>query len=538
MPRHAISRLLPLSSLLLTATMAAQAPTPPLLAPVAAVPVAAQTWEAAERLANPTILRTQFVAVDTAALLRIPTVGPAPLGTLALDLFGRATTFDVEQVEWTLGYRVFTGSLRGIDGEVHLTLAADGTTAALIALPRATYAIASSGVPGVHVLEQLDPDRLPAARACGTDHTHAVVAPTAPPIASLGTNSDCGLTTIDIIVFYTPQARLDGGGQSAIEATIVSAIAQANTGHDLSGAPVQFRLVHMAETTYTELGTGTDLASLRDPADGFMDEVHAARDTYGADLVHLITSPSSAAYCGIGYLMGSLSTGFESSAFAVTVRTCISNRSLTHECGHNMGCHHDAANAGPAIYPYSYGYRTPDNAFRTIMAYAPGTRVNRWSGPGVVYQGYTMGTAGSADNVLTLVNTCLTVSQFRATIAPRWCDLGGGIAGASGVPTMTGAGTINLADPLTLTMRGYVPGAIGLLVVGTTAVNVPLFGGTLVPAPEILLSLLGSTTEIVQDCSALATLAPGTEVWAQSVFLDASAPEGLTASDGVKVTVP
>ena len=33
------------------------------------------------------------------------------------------------------------------------------------------------------------------------------------------------------------------------------------------------------------------------------------RNDYGADLMHLIISPSSSGFCGIGYLLGSLLTG-------------------------------------------------------------------------------------------------------------------------------------------------------------------------------------------------------------------------------------
>lgn len=538
-PRHPFLAIAP--ALLLA--FVARAQSPALLTPIANPPASALTWLTAERIANPTIVGSTFVQVNTTALLALPTLGPAPLGTLALDLGGTQYLLDVARADWSLGYRTFRGTARGEESEVHLTLAADGTTAGLIDVDGGTWLLTAGGAPGVHALLQIDTTRLPAGSSCGVDHTHLVQGPLTPiastgPVASLFPNSDCAQTTIDLAVFYTPEARLDAGGQSAIETVIVGAVEQANAGHLASGAPIEFRLVYMAETNYVETGTNADLAAFRSSTDGVMDEVHQARNDYGADLMHLVISPSSSSFCGVGYLLGSLSSTFESSAFAVTLRTCISNRSLTHECGHNMGCHHDAANAGAAIFPYSYGYRTPDNALRTIMAYSPGTRVNRWSSPNVVYQGYTMGVAGSADNVQTITDTCLLVSQFRATVAPRWCDLAGGIAGGAGVPTMTGSGTINQLQPLRLTIAGYAPGSIGILLVGGSAVNVPLFGGTLVPSPDILLTLVGSSSSIPFDCSWLTNLAPGTQAWLQSAFLDPAAVQGLSASNGVLVTVP
>lgn len=537
LPRHPFLAIVP--ALLLALGANAQAPA--LLTPIANPPASSLAWLHGERTANATIVGSTFVQVNTTALLALPTLGPAPLGTLTLDLGGASFLLDIDRADWSLGYRTFRGTARGEESEVHLTLAADGTTAGLIDVDGATWLLTAAGAPGVHALQQIDTTRMPAGSSCGVDHTHLVRGPvtaTAGQVASLSPNNDCAQTTIDIAVFYTPEARLDAGGQSAIETVIVGAIEQANAGHLASGAPIEFRLVHLAETNYVETGTNADLAAFRSTTDGLMDEVHQARNDYGADLMHLVVSPSSSTFCGVGYLLGSLSSSFESSAFAVTRRTCISNRTLTHECGHNMGCHHDDANAGTAIFPYAYGYRTPDNALRTIMAYAPGTRINRWSSPNVVFQGYTMGVAGSADNVQTITDTCLLVSQFRATVAPRWCDLAGGIAGGAGVPTMTGSGTINQLKPLRLTIEGYAPGSIGILLVGGSALNVPLFGGTLVPSPDILLTLIGSSSSIPFDCSWLANLAPGTQAWLQSAFLDPAAVQGLSASDGVLVTVP
>jgi hypothetical protein len=512
------------------------ASTPPLLSPVANPPAAAITWDAAERARSPMVARSGFVRIDTAALAALPLGGAPPLGTFTLDLFEVPVQLDVMSLTWTLGYRVFHGRVPGQTSEVHITVAGNGAAWGSIDVGSESFVLAHTGIGDVHVLQRIDHALLPLHMRCGTDASHGIAAPVVG--SPDNTNTDCGRTTIDVLVCYTPQARTNAGGAVAMEAAIVGAIAQANSAFLDSNVSMEFRLVHMAETNYAELGSSADLYRFQTDQDGFMDEVFALRTTYGADLMHLITDPASAQYCGIGFLMTSLSTGFAANSFAVTVRTCISNRSFTHECGHNMGCHHDAANAGPAIYPYAYGYRTPDNAYRTIMAYAPGTRINRLSSPNVQYLGYTMGVAGAADNALTLTNTRTTVAQFAATQAPVWCDLGGGIPGALGKPTLTGAGTINLADPLTLTVRSYAPNAIGLLVVGASAINVPLFGGVLVPSLDVPLTITGNGADIVHNANWLANLSPGFQAWFQAAFLDLAATQGFAASDAVKVTVP
>ena len=58
-----------------------------------------------------------------------------------------------------------------------------------------------------------------------------------------------------------------------------------------------------------------------------MDELHALRDAYGADVVSLIEDDPQ--YCGIAYRMATLATSFESSAFNVVHH--ISNTRLNRE---------------------------------------------------------------------------------------------------------------------------------------------------------------------------------------------------------------
>lgn len=538
--RSTINRFLPAAAahvLLAGLALAQVSVHPQLLLPVDPVPASALAWDANERAASPMITASRFVRLDTTLLRQIAVLGAPPLATLQLDLFETSVLIDVNRVQWMLGYRVFTGTVQNHDGEFHLSLAADGTTSGLVHFGGESFVISHAASADIHVLQRFDQAKLPRHMECGVDATMAVASPPGLGLPE-SPNSDCGKTTIDLLVVYTTLARQNAGSVSAMEAAIVGAVAQANTGHTESGVGVEFRLVHMAETSYAELGTSTDLSRFRNTSDGHMDEVHALRTTYGGDLMHLITNPASASYCGIGYLMTNLSTSFSTSAFAITVRTCIPGHTFTHESGHNMGCHHDFPNAGPALYPYSYGFRTADNAYRTIMAYAPGTRVNRWSSPNVLYQGYTMGAANTEDNALSVVNASTTVSLFHATVAPLWCDLPGGIPGALGLPTMTGQGTINLVRPLTLTIRNYQPHAPGILVIGTSAVNVPIFGGLLVPSLDVTLFVTGTGADIVHNANWLANLTPGFQAWFQVAFIDASAVQGLAASNGVKVTVP
>ena len=149
---------------------------------------------------------------------------------------------------------------------------------------------------------------------------------------------------------------------------------------------------------------------------GLVDDAHVLRDTYGADLVQLVTE-SSADFCGMSYVMSGNNPGFAGWAFSVVEQSCVSpNYSFGHELAHNMGCNHapgDPIDVG--AYQYSMGYKDPSGDFRTLMAYNAGcncTRLLRHSSQSLSYQGSPTGNS-SQDNSLSINNVRFTVSGFR-----------------------------------------------------------------------------------------------------------------------------
>ena len=163
-----------------------------------------------------------------------------------------------------------------------------------------------------------------------------------------------------------------------------------------------FQLVHTGETQYVTSGTpSTDVNRFRNTNDGFMDHVHAERNAVGADLMALVVAPGSP-YCGIAdSIMCNESVGFRVNAFSVTIRTCFSGHTFTHELGHTQGCAHDRANAGCGCFNYSYGGRNPAQTIRSIMSYSPGQRVNYWSNS--LRNGQIIGGAND-DNTFTMIS--------------------------------------------------------------------------------------------------------------------------------------
>jgi PKD repeat protein len=167
-------------------------------------------------------------------------------------------------------------------------------------------------------------------------------------------------------------------------------------------------------------GMSYDLSALKNTSDGLIDQVHALRDQYGADMVSWFNESSD--YCGIAYLNKgdlSLDAGW---GFSVVYSSCATGYySTAHELGHNMGSHHDVvtANGATGAFPYSYGYQNLDGPFRTIMAYnCPGgcTRQQYFSNPNVTYIGLPTGIADQADNARSINQTRLPVSQWRTAV--------------------------------------------------------------------------------------------------------------------------
>jgi hypothetical protein len=242
---------------------------------------------------------------------------------------------------------------------------------------------------------------------------------------NFGPESDDG-SQIDVLVVYTAASRARYGGQAGIESLINLAIAETNQAYANSEISTQLNLVHAAEVSYTESGNmSTDLSRLRGKADGYMDEIHALRDTYKADMVNLFEE--SIDFCGIAYLMTTLSNSFEVSAFSVVYSDCATGYySFGHELGHNMGSHHDRANAsGPGVFPYSFGYWNSSASFRTVMSYnCPSgcTRVKHFSNPDVSYNGTPTGIDHQTDPNNSADNA-RSISEARTTIA-NWRDSG------------------------------------------------------------------------------------------------------------------
>ncbi len=382
---------------------------------------AAQSRESRDTNLSVAAVRQQPIEIDFEAIapdakrIEIPLFDGRVFSAVRRDTEG-FNTHDAETFSWS-------GQIEGANGwrgDVVLTVHKNAMAGSINA-PSGVYSILPQPN-GAHILIEIDRSRFPD----DGDDTQAVTgvidnsspARTAVPFAPEVDNG----STIDVLIVYSDDVRAFLGGATQAVAFTQQAIAVTNAAYQNSGVTPRLRLVHTMELDYAESGnTGTDLNFIQ----GHLG-VARARNMFQADSVAFLVANASNA-CGTAYLMtnGSHSAGFESSAYAVSVRQCaVDNLTFPHELGHNQGANHNPENGvapAQAVFPYAYGHYVNGGTspFRTILSTTTGgtcatcPRIPYFSNPTISFNGQPTGIIDQRDNARTINNTALVFSRFR-----------------------------------------------------------------------------------------------------------------------------
>ena len=369
-----------------------------------------------------TILRSRYTTINLNALTE---------NQIGLKLFNDSyTTITKDRTEQRgpNSYTVY-GQIEQEEGSEVLLVVQNNKLAGVIRTGDKLYQIRNVQ-DGFYVIREIDQATLPRGKAIAT-----------PKVLKQSDDENLGGRThdgggkikpankvIDVMVVYTAAAA-----DANIGIDIQGAIADANMAFSNSHVGGwQLRLVHQAQISYGETGDSyADLDRLtfsqgdaEDPS-GIMDNVHTLRDTYGADLVVLITDRGSVGVGGLAWQMNSLSFP-KTHGFSITRRSNLfaGSHTFTQELIHNMGGTHNPedANVTP-LFPYSHAHRHQDpnnsitKSFGTAAAYdCPGQPCpirSYISNPSVTYLGVPTGIENERDNARTLRESLPIISKWQ-----------------------------------------------------------------------------------------------------------------------------
>jgi len=152
---------------------------------------------------------------------------------------------------------------------------------------------------------------------------------------------------------------------------------------------------------------------------------------------------------------------------------------------------------------------------------------------------YASGLAlGRHDNSIFVVGGSTT--RWTDAAEGPWQNLGRGLAGAAGIPLLFGEGDLQAGNPVSLSVVDAAPLSPLTLVLGNAPLNLPLFGGVLVPVPNVLLTGLMTDGNGQWQLAAPtpAGLPSGVGIYLQAWIVDAGGPVGYAATNGVRATTP
>lgn len=273
------------------------------------------------------------------------------------------------------------------------------------------YEIAPATEEGAYEIRELDPLRMtPVGERCLTESAPSVASrpfEASDKAAEAAASAVSPLTEIDVMVVYTYAAWQRWEQRGGIHAAMAQGLGAGQLILDNSRIDLRLRIVHSALVDIPESDCTSQINQLaRDR------EVRGLRQTYGADLVTLVSTN-----CDGGAWLLQRWGGEPSSGFSVVGSADIHGATLIHELGHNLGAHHNKDQVpfpGPGIFSYSAAWLWHNGNLPScsVMSYSCGRWLPYFSSPLVAHRGVPTGDAEHGDNARTIRETMGWVSGY------------------------------------------------------------------------------------------------------------------------------
>jgi hypothetical protein len=249
-----------------------------------------------------------------------------------------------------------------------------------------------------------------------------------------------GPVTIDLLGLISSELALDATAEAAARTEFQHLVAVTNQAYADSGTNLVFNLVGIDKVRIDPAMSGRQSLDAITENNPLLEwDVHRRRNETSADLVALLRPFNArATECGLAWLGGfGLSPDSTDPAYgySMTRTSPCGPYVLAHELGHNLGSHHDLANAldgqgelQRGAYLDSHGLRRVETpGFATVMAYEAGVArtIGRFSDPSrAECRGVACGIAGYSDNVASLRRMGPRVAAFRDSSSSMSIQIG------------------------------------------------------------------------------------------------------------------
>ncbi|QDU66117.1 C25 family cysteine peptidase [Engelhardtia mirabilis] len=180
----------------------------------------------------------------------------------------------------------------------------------------------------------------------------------------------------------------------------------------------------------------------------------------------------------------------------------------------------------------------------SFLAGAPDEVLGAWwlDGLGNVSVPVPITTPGTLYLTIRDGNGNMTRKEVVVEMGTAWKDLGKGMNGEFGKPTLVGVGDLVGGQPWSLLMTDARPGAPTFLGISTGILNLEFLGGLLIPDVATAGVIVPLSIDEYGDCvfggNWVAGVPSGAKFYFQHWVLDASGPFGVVSSNGLRATAP